>query len=185
MKPNLFVCLIIAMALGGCLSHYQYRSYGELPYPNGENRSAVLFWSRDEGRLWFGNGSDGSDLQVNLRVCEKIPKTFHTTNQGHLELPSKAQDKQVAQVSEQGNFVELGDTVTLPANKTCGFILVEDNRAGIDDLSIGVSPEVNIICTSIVRPDRYPVAGEYPFQAITRVKVDKGRVGPPSCVEEL
>ena len=84
-----FLLAAVLALLSGCVSLYQYSSEGEITTHNGEQRSAVLYWHKDEGRLWYGKKYEQLETDVTLRICNGVPKPFVLGDDGYVELLSK------------------------------------------------------------------------------------------------
>jgi hypothetical protein len=187
MSPLRLVLLVLAIvSLSGCVSHYRYESRGIVKSVAGESRGALLYYREDDGRLWYGKKYRARDSDVDLMVCKATEKSFVPTSESDLSLVlmSRGGDLKVADLSEEGAVTPVDPPQRLHAGESCGIVLVGGDAAGIEELDEGAEPRVGILCASSHRPDRYPEAALYHFEALTRVKV-KGDPDPSSpCVED-
>ena len=167
--------------LAGCVSNYQYQARGEVSTVSGEQRDAVLYWHKDEGRLWYGKKYEQVDTSLHMRICEEIPKLFTLSEGGLLELPSKSGDIKVAHLNDVGNVVHLQVPEQLQEGSRCGLILLEGAPVGNDKLDEGMRPAVSILCKNQSKPQRYPVVANYPFNTVFRHKTSDERRVPDPC----
>lgn len=181
-KFALLVLLAVVQLLSGCITNYQYQSRGEVTATDGDTHKAVLFWHRDEGRLWYGRDHEQPDTSLTMRICQVGVKIFELDKAGYLMLHSKAGDMRVAQVADNGTLVPLGSGQRLHEGDNCGVIQVGGAKVSTADLRIGMQPTVAILCENATRPDRYPAVAGYQFRAITRSKTDEARSAPDPCV---
>lgn len=185
MRKNItfIVLLAVAVLASGCVTNYQYASRGEVTMTDGATRNAVLYWSKDEGRLWYGKKYEQLDTSVNMRVCETVQsKAFSLGDEGYVTLPSRASDLRVAEVMEDGELTILAEEERLPDGETCGVILAGDTKVGTGGLPVGTRPTVTILCRSDMRPGRYPEVSKYEFSTVTRTETDEERKAPDPCV---
>jgi len=167
--------------LSGCVSLYQYQAEGKVATTDGEERKAVVFWHKDEGRLWYLKKYEQLDTDITLRICGGVPKPFVLGNSGYVELLSRSNDMRVASVNASGELV-MQPPERLKDGKSCGLIMVGDDRVGTDGLPQNLRPEIVILCENQTRPDRYPAAKKYRFGAVSRAEIDKGtRPAPDPC----
>ena len=174
--------LLAAMAaLSGCVSLYQYQAEGEVITADGEERKAVVFWHKDEGRLWYLKKYEQLETDITLRICGETPKPFVLRDSDYVELLSKPNDMRVASVNANGDLVTQPPE-QLRQGESCGLIMVGDLRVGTDGLTQNLRPEIVILCENQTRPDRYPAVAEYRFGAVSRTKIDKDtRPAPDPC----
>lgn len=176
------VLLFITVALGGCVTSYQYRAHGDVMMTDGETRQAVLYWHKDEGRRWYGKKYEQPDTSLTMRICEGMPKIFALNEDGHVELRSKSGDFRVARINAEGELEEQ-DAERLGDGDNCGVIQVDGTAVGTDGLPQGTRPTVTILCRNDTRPDRYPAMSQYRFGAVARQVSEDDRSGPDPCIE--
>lgn len=182
-KRITFIILIaLAVLLSGCVSNYQYISRGEVTTTDGDTRKAVLYWHKDEGRLWYGRKYEQLDTSLTMRICEQLPKLFELGDEGHLVLRSKAGDERVAMLAENGELGVLMTEERLPDGGNCGTIQVGGTRVDTHRLQVGIRPTVTIYCRNAMRPDRYPKVAQYVFRTIRRNETDDERSAPDPCI---
>ena len=186
MSARLVVVLSVVILLcSGCVGHYLYESHGTISMtPDGQS-DAALYWYADEGRLWYGRRYKESDSDIDLIVCNVPPKTFVPAGHGQTELQllSRSGDRQIAAL-ENGDVVLLPSPVPVGIERKCGRLLVAGDDVITSGLLPGMEPEVIILCTNMLNPDRYPEARRYDFQPVIKTKVE-GRPEPElTCPEE-
>lgn len=177
----LVVSLLTAAALAGCVTNYQYLSRGEIATAAGGPRSAVLYWQKDEGRLWYGKKYEQVDTSLTMRVCEEVPKPFSLGNGKHLVLFSRSGDRRVGEIADNGTVKRLAAPQPVGEDSDCGFILLDGAPTDTAHLATGTRPAVAIVCDNVRRPDRYPPIGIYAFGAVSRTETDKDRTAPDPC----
>lgn len=168
--------------LSGCISNYQYFARGEVTTVANERRDAVMYWQKDEGRLWYGEKYQQTDSDINIRICQETTKIFALSEERLLELPSKSGDVKVARIDDTGNLVNLETAEQLREGSGCGLILVEGKAVDNDALQEGMRPEVSILCKNDSKPERYPAVRVYQFNAVERKKSDDDRRAPNPCL---
>lgn len=176
------VSLATAVAVAGCATNYQYLARGEVATAGGGPRSAVLYWHKDEGRVWYGRKYEQVDTSVTLRVCREVPKPFSLGAGKHLVLFSRSGDRRTAEVAADGTVKPLANPQPLGDDGDCGFILLDGSFTDATRLATGTRPAIAIVCSNAARPDRYPPTGVYPFEAVSRSETDKERTAPDPCV---
>jgi len=184
MNRNFTVILLaaIALLLAGCVTSYQYTSRGEVMTTGGDTRQAVLYWFKDEGRLWYGKPYEQPDTSLTLRICRQLPKLFELDKAGYLVLRSKASDVRMATLTDNGALAPLTAGQRLSEGDNCGVILVGGVKVGTDRLTVGAQPSVTIFCQNAMRPERYPQVARHDFRAITRSETDDQRSAPDPCI---
>ncbi len=175
--------LLAAVSLvSGCVSLYQYSAEGQITTTDGETVDAVVYWHKDEGRLWYGKKYEQLESDVTLRICQIVPKNFVLAESGHVVLQSKANDMQVVSVGGGGELVSLDSPQRLRPGEPCGLILADGDPVGTDGLGENLAPDIAILCRNDTRPDRYPRVAKYRFGAISRSEIDKDtRPAPDPC----
>lgn len=176
------ISLLTAVALAGCMTNYQYQSRGEIATASDGPRSAVLFWHKDEGRLWYGKKYEQVDTDLTLRVCQEVPRLFDLGNGKHLVLFSRSDDRRAAEIADNGVVKPLPTPQPVGENSDCGFILLDGAPTDTAHLATGTRPAVAIVCDNVARPDRYPRIGVYAFGPVSRAETDKERTAPDPCV---
>ena len=134
-KWKTILLLVAVSCVSGCVSLYQYSAQGQLTTTDGEQIDAVVYWHKDEGRLWYGKKYEQLETDVTLRICQVIPKNFVLAESGQVVLQSKSNDVQVASVAANGNLVMLNPPERLRPGEPCGLILVNGNPVGTDALA--------------------------------------------------
>lgn len=181
-KWKTMLLLIAVYAVSGCVSLYQYSAEGQVTTADGDNIDAVVYWHKDEGRLWYGAKYEQLETDVTLRICQVVPKNFVLAESGHVVMRSKSNDMQVASVGAGGNLVMLNPPRRLRPGEPCGLILADGNPVGTDGLTLDLAPEIAILCKNDTRPGRYPAAAKYRFGAISRTEIDEEtRPAPDPC----
>ncbi len=180
-KTVLLLC-VISLLMGGCIGHYRYESKGSMTKSSSGTSQALLYWYGDDGRLWYGRRYQAVDSGLEMKVCQGTPKQFVPMGNQNvtLHLPSRSRDHRVAEVDSSGTVVKLPEPEILKAGSSCGQISIGGQAASTEELTVGVKPEVIILCESQRNPDRYPAVGRYEFQAVTMTKVDGNE--PPGSV---
>ena len=117
----LVVSLLTAAALAGCVTNYQYLSRGEIATAAGGPRSAVLYWQKDEGRLWYGKKYEQVDTSLTMRVCEEVPKPFSLGNGKHLVLFSRSGDRRVGEIADNGTVKRLAAPQPVGEDSDCAL----------------------------------------------------------------
>ena len=174
--------VLVAFAITGCVTNYQYRTYGNVTATNGEMHQAVIYWHKDEGRLWYGEKYEQVDTDATMRICGgSLPKIFTLADDGYVELQSKPGDFLVARIDDAGNLETVPEEL-LQEGGRCGLILVKGKPAAMNGLKTGVRPEVGILCKNATRPDRYPEIGKYQFDPVSRMETGEDRSGPDACL---
>jgi hypothetical protein len=182
-KQFTFIVLaVLTLLLSGCVTNYQYLTRGEVKLTDGDTRKAVLYWHKDEGRLWYGKKYEQLDTSLTMRICRQLPKLFDLGKAGYLVLHSKAGDVRVATVADNGELEPLATGQPLPDGDNCGVIQVGGVKVGTGGLRLGLQPTVTILCQNTMRPDRYPAVARYEFRAITRSETDAERSAPDPCI---
>jgi hypothetical protein len=179
MKIQSIVTLVFLAALvSGCVSNYRYESQGEVLTSAGERTRALLYWSVDEGGIWYHN-EQATESDIALRVCGGIPKDFVPSDEDQvLEIRSRSGDQLVAKVEAEGDIAELENPKRVRVEEgICGLIEVSQEKAKIGDLVVSAKPEIVILCDNIRESDSYPQFGRYKFKAVTRTE-SKGNNGP-------
>ena len=168
--------------LSGCVSLYQYQAKGKVAMADGEERKAVVYWDKDEGRLWYLKKYEQLASDITLRICGEVPKPFVLGESGYVEWPSKGDgDMRVASVNASGELV-MQPPERLRQGRSCGVIMVGDDPVGTDGVPQNLRPEIVILCENQTRPDRYPAAKKYRFDAVSRAEIDKDtRPAPDGC----
>ena len=183
-KTVLYIC-IFSLFIGGCVGHYRYESKGSVTRSAGGTSNALLYWYGDDGRLWYGERYQAVDSGLEMTVCNATPKQFEA-QEGEdvsLHLPSKSRDQQIARFdSRGGRLINLPEPKRLSPGSACGQIFIDGKAASTKDLTVGLKPEVIILCENLHKPERYPSVGRYEFNAITKTKVD-GNVPPESVCQ--
>lgn len=172
--------IVTALLLSSCVANYQYRAPGTLAFAGGVSREAVLYWHKDEGRLWYGPKYEQVDSGLVMRVCQVPPKAFTPGSDGGLELPGKAGDVRVARVDAGGKVAPVAPEPVADGAR-CGVIALDGAPAATATLVEGTRPAVVVLCENAARPDRYPVAGEYAFGPVSRRKSGKDGAEPDPC----
>lgn len=173
--------LAASLVLSGCVSLYQYQAEGAVATEDGEQRKAVVYWHKDEGRLWYFRRYEQLESDITLRVCGATPKTFALSDNGYVELASKSNDARIASVNAAGELV-MQPPKRIRQGEPCGLILAAGHRVGTDGLSPDQRPESVFMCKNDSRPDRYPKVAGYRFGPVSRAKVDKDiRPAPDPC----
>lgn len=181
MRPiHALVLVVTAALLSSCIANYQYAAPGKLAFAGGVSRDAVLYWHKDEGRLWYGAKYEQVDSGLSLRVCQLVPKEFSLGSDGALELPGRAGDVRVATLDAAGKVVPATPEPVADGGR-CGAIALDGAPTRTDRLREGTQPVVAILCENATRPDRYPVAGQYAFGPVSRQKSGKEPAGPDPC----
>lgn len=178
----LFLSVLAAVALAGCVTNYQYLARGEVATADDGPRSAVIYWNKDEGRLWYGKKYQQVDTGLTLRICQELPKPFALGNGKHLVLFSRSGDRRTAAVSTDGSVKPLTAPQPVGADSACGLILLNGAPTDTAHLTTGTRPVIAILCDNVARPDRYPPARGYAFGVVSRAKTDKNRTAPDPCV---
>lgn len=178
----LVVHLLGAFALAGCVTNYQYFSRGEIATADDGRRGAVMYWHKDEGRLWYGKKYEQVDTSLTLRICQGVPKPFSLGNGDHLVLFSGSGDRRAAEVAADGTVKPLASPQPVAEDSACGYVLLDGSPTDTARLTTGSRPSVAIVCDNARRPDRYPPVGVYPFGAVSRSEADKDRTAPDPCV---
>ena len=179
---KLLLLFISVSLLGGCVSLYQYQAEGQITTSGGERLDAVIFWHKDEGRLWYGKQYEQLETDVTLRICQVLPKNFVLAEAGHVVIQSSPNDLRMAAVGADGNLVMLNPPERLPQGEPCALILADGDPVGTDGLSENLAPEIAILCKNDTRPDRYPAVAKYRFGAISRAEIDPDtRPAPDPC----
>ncbi|MCL6416820.1 hypothetical protein MIB92_14260 [Aestuariirhabdus sp. Z084] len=175
--------LFLLVFLTGCVSNYQYRAFGTITTSDNQQRNAVLYWNKDEGRLWYLKKYEQVDTSVTLRVCQGTPKIFSLdAASGRLILPSKANDLLVTRLDSRGRLTPVEPAKRLQEGQGCGLIRVDKTAVSADQLNRGRQPEILIFCRNPTRPDRYPQAGTFTFESITAKEYDsEQRPAPDPC----
>lgn len=182
---NTIGIVFITLLLSGCLRHYVYETRSSLPYADDSEYAAVIYWGKDEGRLWYGKKVDRLiDSDIEMRVCEKVATlTYLPAGDNHqLTLHGAPGDRLAAVDNGVGEVVQLETPRNVGRDAVCGRIIVDNRYATINDLSAGAEPLVTILCENPARPDRYPAVGVYRFETISR-KEGKGQDAPSPCRE--
>lgn len=175
--------LFVAVSfLSGCLNLYQYQAQGRVTLSNGENRNAVIFWHKDEGRHWYLKKYEQLETTVKLRICNELPKQMPLAESGYVEWVSKANDILIAGISDRGEIENLEQEKHLRAGERCAVIQVDDKLVSTNGLAENVFPELLVLCRNDTRPERFPQIDKYPFEAVSRQKIDKEkREAPDPC----
>lgn len=180
-KWKTLLLLTTITVLSGCVSLYQYKAEGKVTTRDGEERKAVIYWHKDEGRLWYLKKYEQLETDITLRICQGIPKLFVLGQSGYVELLSKDNDMQVARINANGDL-EKQSAERLRQGEPCGLILVGDDRVDTDDLPENLRPDIVILCENQTRPDRYPQVAKYHFGIVNRAQIDKkSRPAPDPC----
>lgn len=177
---RVFALLVTAALLSSCIPNYQYRAAGTVAFAGGVSRDAVLYWHRDEGRLWYGAKYEQADSELSMLVCQVPPKKFSLGADGSLELPGKAGDVRVATLDAAGKVAPVTPEPVSDGGR-CGAIALDGAPTRTDRLREGTRPVVAILCENATRPDRYPVAGQYAFGPVSRQKSAKDQAAPDPC----
>ena len=170
-----------AVLLSSCIANYQYRAPGKVPFAGGVSRDAVLYWHKDEGRLWYGARYEQTDTGLSMLVCQLPPKPFSLGADGTLELLGKAGDVRVAMLDAAGKLAPVTPEPVSDGGR-CGAIALDGTPTRTDMLREGTRPVVTILCENATRPERYPVAGEYAFGPVSRQKSGKDPAAPDPCL---
>ena len=165
------VTLCLAIGLSACVGHYRYESRGTVVEPGGSERSAVLYWYSDEGRLWYGPSYAEHDSDIEVLVCEMTPKSFVPSDSDRPELVSRSGDQLAAEVDSTGQVVWLEAPVRLRPGSDCGSIQTADGTALPEDLTEGETPQVLFLCHNPGLPERYPKPDLYAFGPVTQTEV--------------
>jgi len=176
---KLLLIIVPAIALSGCATNYRYEARGELPGTDGEPRNAVLYWFKDEGRLWYGSRYEQVDSDAILRVCNDLPRPFSPDDDGWLALEGKSGDLLAARILPEGGIEPLAEPLQELA--ACGRVQVNGQPAGTVNMAVGIQPVVSILCRNPARPGRYPEIGSYRFSMVSRVVTDDKRTGAEPC----
>lgn len=170
----------------GCTTNYLYTSAGLLKYSSGEENRSILYWRGDEGWTWYLAPYNELDSGLVLRTCNNASnKDFipdENTDNNFLVTLSRSMDYKVAEIDEDGNIVELDDSVLLKPGSVCGKIMVSNNQAEIESLVVNGVPEVVLLCSNKTRPGRYPVVGKYIFGSIAKTESKSVDDVPSPCV---
>ena len=182
-NTKLFVLACLAVLLTGCLQHYVYQSRSAITYSDETVRPAVIYWEKDEGRLWYGKEYKSSDSDIAMRVCERVSfLTFVPDNKTlELTLLSQPGDQLMAAESGSGKIQMLNPPKKVGPGETCGRITLHGKHAKIADLQVGAQPTVSVLCRNPQRPDRYPAVGIYSFNKVGR-KEGKNQLAPDACM---
>jgi hypothetical protein len=181
-RTRMILAMLVALAVTGCVTNYQYRTYGNVTATDGEMHQAVIYWHKDEGRLWYGKKYEQLDTDATMRICGgTFPKIFALADDGTVELLSKSGDFLIARINDTGNLEPVPE-VLLQEGGRCGLILVKGKPAATNGLKTGVRPEVSILCKNATRPDRYPEVGKYQFDPVSRMETGEDRSGPDACL---
>ena len=168
--------------LPACTASYQYRANGEIEAVDGGRRGAVLYWHKDEGRLWYGRKYEQVDTSLTMRICGQLPKIFALDEQGErVELLAKSGDLRVATITADGDLDMLDAIERGGPGMVCGLILLDGEPVVAAELAVGDRPVAAIVCRNPSRPDRYPVVATYPFAPVSRVRIDDERLAPDPC----
>lgn len=181
MKKTCLWILIAAIGLTGCITNYQYRSDGVVSMSDGTNRGAVLYWHKDEGRLWYGKKYEQTDTSLTMRICESTPKIFALGNLSHVELQSKDGDIRIARINDRGEVEKIPKSERLRTGDSCGAILAGSTPVGTEGLAVGAKPTANILCINKKVPDRYPKVAAHSFGAVSRKESDAMGTAPDPC----
>lgn len=182
---NTIGIVFITLLLSGCLKHYVYETRSSLPYADESEYAAVIYWGKDEGRLWYGKKVDRLvDSDIEIRICQKIATlTYLPVGDNHVLTLRAAPSDHVAAVDEGiGEIVQLETSRAASRDEVCGRIIVDNRYATIHDLNAGAEPLVTILCENPARPDRYPAVGVYRFETVSRTE-GKGQDAPSPCRE--
>lgn len=175
------ISVLAAVALAGCVTNYQYLARGKVATADDGPRGAVLYWNKDEGRLWYGKKYEQTDTSLTMRVCREIPKKFDLGAEKHLVLFSRGGDRRAAEITSNGAVKRLANPQTVREDSTCGLVLLGGTPTDTVHLETGTRPVVAILCDNTARPDRYPPVGSYVFGVVSRSKTDKDRTAPDPC----
>ena len=182
-KWTAMLLFLAVTALSGCASLYQYQAQGKVKFSSGEERDAIVYWHKDEGRLWYLKKYEQLETSLTMRICKEQPKIFSLGQDGYVELQSKPNDMLIARVNVSGEIEPLWPGERLPAGKRCGVIQVDDKSVGTDGLRENQRPQIFIFCRNESRPSRYPLVSKYSFNAVSRQEIDKdSREGPDPCL---
>ena len=174
------VVLLSTVALAGCVTNYQYLAHGQVAVAGNSSQSAVIYWNKDEGRLWYGAQHEQASTDVTLRICSGVPKPFHLGPSKHLVLEGRPGDRRAAELA-QGTVVPLSKPEPVGKEDECGLVLLDGSPTDTARLIVGTRPAIAILCDNAARPDRYPLIGIYPFGVVSRSESDKKRTGPDPC----
>ena len=180
MKVIRLAALVLPVVLAGCMHNYQYMARGKLTYAGATPKGAVLYWHKDEGRLWYGRRIDQVDSGLTLRICQQPGKAFRLEN-SRLILDAKGGDRLVAAVSGDGAVSRIPAPRPAGIDGVCGLILLDGVPTLTSNMHTGTRPEVAILCDNVARPDRYPEARAYAFGAISREPTPRDRSAPDPC----
>ncbi len=181
-RVKMIPALLIALAITGCISNYQYRSYGNVTAIDGEMHQAVIYWHKDEGWLWYGKKYEQLNSDATMRMCGSTSlNTFALEDDGTVELQSRSDDFLVARIDDTGNLEPMPEELLREGGR-CGLILVEGKPVGMQGLREDVRPELVILCKNDINTDRYPEVGKYLFDPVSRMETDEDRSGPDACL---
>lgn len=170
--------LIIVFSLSGCVSNYEYLTVGQVMTVDEEERKALLYWRKDEGRLWYGKKYEQLDQTPVMRVCGESTYPFAVTDDGIMQIDSGANDYRFATTDKRGDIILLQEPQRLRDGSQCGVVLLEGEVVGTESLRENALPRVAFICKNPIRPNRYPAVGSYLFSPVVREKTDISRAAP-------
>ena len=174
------LALIAFTVLTGCVTNYQYRSQGQISYENGHSLDAVIFWHKDEGRLWYLKKYEQWDSDVVMRICGKGVIKFELTDD-IVQIPSGRNDYLVARLDDSG-AIQPQESKQLVEGSSCGVIQVNGESVGTDGLPVNVRPEIVILCRNERNSTRYPLVTKYPFDVVSRRESSPEREAPKPCL---
>ncbi len=172
MRHRITLALLLLGTNAGCVGHYLYQSEGTVESAGGDAQAALLYWYGDDGRLWYGKRYTQIDSTISMIVCGSTPKQFDGGGADDpVMIKSRPGDRQVIETGEDGGLVPVLEPQPLPPGSNCGEIAESGVGQPSSALEPGMSPVVNVLCDNPSRPQRYPAAGTYRFDAISRIKV--------------
>ena len=169
------VCLsLLTGFLTGCIGHYRYESVGTLLDSSGQSQDALLYWSADDGRLWYGKRYFSADSDVSMIICGTEPTSFEPVgadSELRLMLISESGDRQIASLNAQRELTQIDPPLRLKVGSSCGELTLDGRAITVENLIEGAVPEVIFWCDNANDPDRYPRSRQYLFEAVNRTKV--------------
>lgn len=187
LRCALLIVTCIALGLTGCISSYRYESHGTVIDSAGNPQGALIYWSEDDGRLWYGKRHRSRESDLDLKVCNAIDKSFVPIGGENLDLSLKSRggEFQTASLNSEpiDDVTDLDPEVRLRPNQSCGAIIVDGVEVGMAELNEGETPLVALLCRGEEDPTVYPTADLYQFSEITRTKITKDRHPSSPCPE--
>lgn len=167
-KSILFAIFIITLQGCGNTTIQRYSTTTPLTLSDNSQTTGVLFWDKQEGSIWYGANLKKTPPVVRLALCNSndSPKSFNTTiDEERLVIYSKRGDTLKFEVNSQGELQQVSRNAH--GSFYCAQLWLKGKPATPFVLTHGSKPNLFITCSS-TNPNRYPKAGKYLFDRVTK-----------------